>query len=50
MTDKSKFLNTDQQVQHIDIKQLKDIDALVRMMGETSFSALAVNTTRTSAP
>lgn len=39
MTDKSKFLNADQQVQHIDIKQLKDIDALVRMMGETSFSA-----------
>lgn len=39
MADKSKFLNTDQQVQHIDIKQLKDIDALVRMMGETSFSA-----------
>jgi deoxyhypusine synthase len=39
MTDKSKFLNKDQQVQHIDIKELKDIDALVRMMGETSFSA-----------
>ena len=39
MAKKTDFLNKKQLVKHIDITKLKDIDKLVAMMGDTSFSA-----------
>jgi deoxyhypusine synthase len=39
MAKKSDYLNKKQLVKHIDITKLKDVDQLVAMMGDTSFSA-----------